>query len=214
LIKIFEHIKHLFGNGKNKILVGDGQNRTERIKKSLTYAKGIVYEIDNKYTIKWMSRETAEKYPEAIGKKCYEAFAGNNEPCHDCSCKKVIATGEIQTSLRHLNYAKTNGGGYWKGISMPIFDNQKNITGVLLYSQQIEDPDTHRHTLLDENLPVIADKELDTFIKDNYRIVFDSIHLPLCITANNLKLVFHNEAFAKIIGRSNSELTGEPITEL
>ncbi len=215
MTKWLAHIKQLFSlNGKSKTFAAVGFHSAEKIKKSLAYAKGIVYEIDNDYTIKWVSRETAEKYPGVIGGKCYEAFAGNSEPCNDCYCKKVFATGEFQTSLKHLNYAKTNGGGYWKGISMPIFDNQQNIKGVLLYSQKIDDPDTHRHALLNANLPVIADKELDTFIKDNYRIVFDSIHLPLCITGNNLKIVFHNESFAKIIGRGNRDLIGEEITEL
>jgi len=216
LSKIVKYLKDLLRfNGDVPSSLVDKITDVENIKNSLINSKGIVYSIDKNFNITWMNIETAKKYPNAFSKKCFKEFADLDVPCPNCYCTKAMQTGEFQSSIRHLNYPTTiKGGSFWRGFSVPLFNENKKVMGALTFSEEIEDTQQHRNKLLEENLSRISDTELDDFIHKNYEIIFENLHLPICITGNNLKAIFYNQSFAKIIGYGNEDLTDKAITDL
>ncbi len=214
--KIGKYLKALFSSEVKALKAGIDDNGTsETIKQSLKYARGIAYAIDKNYQITWISNETALKYPNAIGQKCYMKFADYDSPCPDCYLQKAMKSGIIQTSVKHLNYASVlSGTSFWEGISIPLYNHNHKIIGAISFSQEIENIEKHREKLLEEKLPEIEENEIDVFIKSRYDVIFESLHIPICITGNNLKVVFHNKAFSKVIGRNGHSLSKELITDL
>jgi len=214
--RLAEYIRRIFRNTGNTL---SGQDEfipgNEYLQSELSNTGNIMYSIDKEFNIKWLNKQTSEQYPNAIGKKCHEVFAKNHLPCPDCSCTKALATGQVQKSVRHLNYAPTiKGRGYWESILIPLFDSSKHVTGALTISQEIEDIEKLREELINKNMPKLADNELDIFIKQNFRKVFDSLYIPICITGNNLKVVFSNNSFSEILSKSDENLTDRYITDL
>jgi PAS domain S-box-containing protein len=216
LVNLLKYIKNIFSfDGNGMKIISDETDKSDLLKKSLINAKGIAYAIDKNYNITWTSNETSQLYPNSVGKKCYEKFAESDIPCPDCYCQKAMEIGRMQTSVKHLNYASPDSGGsFWEGLSIPIYNNNHQISGAISFSQQIENIKKHRDKLLESNLPVIDERELDIFIKDNYDVIFESLHIQICITANNLKIVFNNKSFSELTGKDGQDLADNLITDI
>lgn len=215
-IKIFDKLLSFFGI-KNDITpprLSNGDELSRNLSIFNNY-DGIVYYIDTNYRIHWANSTTLSKYPNAIGKKCHELFSKNSTPCPDCFCVKAIESGQVQNGLKFLSYSSDKiESGYWENTALPVFDSEHNFVGALSVSNQIDDITNYRNKMIKSSLTEVADKEFDAFIKENYKAVFDSLHIPFCITGNNLKINFYNEAFLNLIGLSDADLQGEYISKI
>lgn len=176
---------------------------------------GIVYYVDNNFRIQWANRTTLNKYPNAIGKKCHELFSKNATPCPDCYCAKAMESGQTHKGLKYLSYSSNEiERGYWENTSLPLFDAEQKLIGALSISHQIDDIANYQKVMIQSSMTEVSNDEFDAFIKDNYKEVLDSLHIPFCITGNNLKINFYNDAFSKLMGLPDSDLQGEYISKI
>ena len=149
---LFEYVRKLFKTAGSSFTGHDDYiSDNEYLRSKLTNTENIMYSVDTDFNIKWLNKYTSELYPDADGKKCFEVFANSKIPCPDCYCSKALSTGQVQKSVRHLNYAPTiKGKGYWESIQIPIFDKSKQVTGALTISQEIEDTERMKDELLEK----------------------------------------------------------------
>jgi len=76
--------------------------------------------------------KTGHTADELMGKKCYEVFHGNPEPCTDvlCTIKEIMEKGEV---ARNIHTHRTKDGGVWNAevSGAPMKDEEGNIIGVI-----------------------------------------------------------------------------------
>jgi diguanylate cyclase (GGDEF)-like protein/PAS domain S-box-containing protein len=84
---------------------------------------------------------TKEKWHSAnmplVGKKCYEAFHGRNQPCKVCPVQETIRT--LKPACCIVSFRDNNNNtGFLDLYSFPMFDEKtKNLIGVIEYARDI-----------------------------------------------------------------------------
>ncbi len=107
-------------------VLGEDRERLEIILSSLNTGLAV---INPDLTIDWVNAETAKILPweELVGKVCYEAAGGLEEPCDGCGALQAFADGQIHETLR-----QSPVDGKWHQIvSVPIKDGNGQVEKVL-----------------------------------------------------------------------------------
>lgn len=123
-IKAFK--KEVFNLQTVRQVLGKDRERLEIILSSLNTGLAV---INPDLTIDWVNAETAKILPwdELVGKVCYEAAGGLEEPCDGCGALKAFADGQI-----HETFRQSPVDGKWhKIVSVPIKDGKGQVVKVL-----------------------------------------------------------------------------------
>ena len=71
-----------------------------------------------------------------VGKKCYFAYFGRDEPCENCPGIRAIEKRSMQTSIRHS--ATKDGSDRWREIfSFPFKDSRGDVVGAITMVRDI-----------------------------------------------------------------------------
>lgn len=79
-----------------------------------------------------------EARQDVLGKKCYQVFNCNREPCDSCIWKQVLDTGETIIRNSHPDDPVYHSGDY-RIYSSPILDKQGVATGIVEAAMDISD---------------------------------------------------------------------------
>ncbi len=118
--------KEVFNLHQDQQELEEGRERLEIILSSLNTGLAV---INPDLTVDWINAETAKILPweELVGKVCYEAAGGLEEPCEGCGALKVFVDGQIHETLR-----QSPVDGKWHQIvSVPIKDGNGQVEKVL-----------------------------------------------------------------------------------
>ncbi|MDI6402189.1 PAS domain S-box protein [Balneolaceae bacterium ANBcel3] len=82
---------------------------------------------------RWFSHEMP-----LVGKKCYEAFQGRNEPCEVCSCAQSLQ--ENRRAVEIIPFVKKGDTNGWlEQFSYPLHDSKGNVSGVVEFVRDVTD---------------------------------------------------------------------------
>lgn len=93
---------------------------------------------DLNYNVIFQNDVITKLFGNAIGKKCYSAFEGNDEICEGCPAEKALKDGETHVSLREIQDADGRIT-YWENTATPIRDSEGRINSCLEISRDITD---------------------------------------------------------------------------
>ena len=95
----------------------------------------IVYRNNDMETV-WASKSMADWHgmtqEQIIGRVCYKARFGRNEPCEDCHIVEAMKSGK-----RHELEKQLPDGKFWHVIVNPAFDDCGKVVGTIEVSQDI-----------------------------------------------------------------------------
>jgi PAS domain S-box-containing protein len=143
----------------------------------------VVYQ-DLDHRILWLNNvalgSIADSVDKVIGRKCYTIFHKRDEPCINCPTDRVKVTGKPSEGEITLY-----NGRIFSAHAYPVFDEQKNIIGILDISNEITEQKRaelklreteRRYHLLADNVAdviVVLDMELNlTYISPSACAVF------------------------------------------
>ena len=213
---IAETLMNLFTSNKNKNLskIFDG-SKSDVISDSLFLSNEIIYTIDHNYMISWANKEALSYNPKAIGKKCHELIYESSVACQNCKCQIALKTNIVQTSLILSNFKNGNGHQtYINEIVLPLVNENNSRFAAMIICSPVENIMEYKEGELQKVTLQNDKKDFIEYLCDNYEQIFENQHLPLCITGNNLRIKYSNEAFAKILETKRDSLFSELITEV
>ncbi|HNW39592.1 MAG TPA: PAS domain S-box protein [Candidatus Omnitrophota bacterium] len=154
--------------------------------------------LDPEMNVVWCNL-TKEKWHEhnlpLVGKKCYAAFHGKNEPCQNCPVKETFKTLKpaVNVSPKHDKEGKIVG--YFDLYSFPMFDEKtKKISGVIEYVRDI----TQRKTA----------EEALRYSEEKFKTIFENSNIGMLIVDIQTRdFVLSNKAVQKMLGYSKDELS-------
>lgn len=130
-----------------------------------------------------------------VGKKCYEAFRGRNEPCEVCASRRTLETGEADVE-----------------IVSKIGADSKAVGWLELYSFPLLDPDTGRTKGVIEYLrDITARKEAEESLqkeKDFIDALFHTVGALVVVRDPQGHIVRFNQAFEETTGYTLDEIRG------
>jgi len=95
----------------------------------------IVYRNRDMETV-WASKSMADWHgmtqEQIVGRVCYKARFGRNEPCEDCHIVEAMKSGKRQELEKQLP-----DGKFWHVIVNPVFDDSRKVVGTIEVSQDI-----------------------------------------------------------------------------
>lgn len=138
------------------------------------------------------------KKDEMVGKNLYDIFPFLKDTGVDKEYERVFSTGE---SLKTEERTEYHGSKIYTVTSkIPIKDGGGKVTQVITIMRDITDLKK-----VEETLKELADK---------YSKIVELAREGICIDDENEKMIFVNDAFAKIVGYEKSELFGKSIFDL
>ncbi|RLF41118.1 MAG: hypothetical protein DRN21_00875 [Thermoplasmata archaeon] len=138
------------------------------------------------------------KKDEMVGKNLYDIFPFLKDTGVDKEYERVFSTGEPLKTEERTEY---HGSKIYTVTSkIPIKDGGGKVTQVITIMRDITDLKKVEETL----------KEL----ADEYSKIVELAQEGICIDDENEKMIFVNDAFAKIVGYEKSELYGKSIFDL
>ena len=123
---------HLEKNITNK----KTETHEKRFRKILESFPDIIFELDEDFNIIWANKVALDIEPLAIGRKCYQAFVGEEKPCAGCAIVNALKTGETQQSVTHHKEFQ-NGEKYWENVAIPVKNAYGNISSIIEVSRDI-----------------------------------------------------------------------------
>jgi len=110
----------------------------EDSQKFLQHAGVGVTIINSEYQIEYANPLVKETHGEIEGKKCYEAFVWDTEPCGECPLREVF--GGANHSQMMTRYYNKDGQQRWYHInSTPLRDREEKVSSVINVSTDITD---------------------------------------------------------------------------
>jgi len=113
------------------------------------------YIIDSDYNLKAInsarSKRTGLRPNQLVGKRCYQALYGRNEPCPACLVNLTLLRGQITQRLERV-WHESNEMQEWEISSYPIRNDAGTVIQVILSEQDI----TEKHRL--ENQLIQSEK--------------------------------------------------------
>ncbi|MFQ5864677.1 MAG: PAS domain S-box protein [bacterium] len=110
-------------------------NSKKRLQSIFDAITDIIYQVNHDFEIIMANKESAQlcnTQPERlIGKKCYEAYFGHNEPCMDCPAKATFETGERKF------LEKNHNDEIFEMSSYPLITEDGEIESVVVYSKNV-----------------------------------------------------------------------------
>lgn len=100
----------------------------------------MILKVDTDMTVVWANKAALDKSPQVIGRKCYEAYLGYNEPCENCPCVQALRTGQIVEGTMALPSGKdSDDTAHWENIGIPVFDSSGRVNGMIEISKNVSD---------------------------------------------------------------------------
>lgn len=155
----------------------------------------IVYRNTDLETV-WASKSMAEWHgltqEQIVGRVCYKARFGRNEPCDDCHIVKAMKLGQRQEMEKHLPDGKT-----WHVVVNPAVDDSGKVVGTIEVSQDITDRKKAHKEL--EKSKDILEKTFSSL--DSAVFILDAQKPPLIKDCN--------PAAIEIFGYEKNEIVGK-----
>lgn len=149
--------------------------------------------VNDKLEIIWANKTAAlsvNKIPQEMkGQKCYELWADPEKPCDNCPTFKAF-----KTKIAHNSIINTPDGRIWNESGVPIFDNNKELIGVVEIARDITEF-KRNEVILAKSLEEkeILLKELYHRTKNNMNVISSLLNLQTRnINDDNLKEVIKN----------------------
>ena len=134
-----------------------------------TISEHIIY-YDKEFNIISANKSAADSInlnpEELIGRKCYELWHNQNEPCEGCPVIKAFKSGKLTTAEM-----KTPDGRIWLVKGHPLYDNKGDIIGVVEITrditklkhieQRLKESEEKYKNLVDNILDQIIETNLD-----------------------------------------------------
>ncbi|MBI5238752.1 MAG: PAS domain-containing protein, partial [Deltaproteobacteria bacterium] len=137
----------------------------------------------------------AEAMP-LVGKKCYEAFRGRNEPCEVCASRRTLETGEADGEIVSKIGANSKTVGWLELYSFPLLDPETGkIKGVIEYLRDITARKDAEGSLQKE--------------RDFIAALFDTIAALVVVFDPQGRIVRLNHAFEETTGYALKEVKGK-----
>ena len=100
----------------------------------------MILKVDTDMEVIWANKTALDKSPHVIGKKCYEAYLGFDEPCENCPCVQALKTGQIVEGTMELPSCKdTDEIIHWENIGIPIFGPNGQVNGMIEISRNVSE---------------------------------------------------------------------------
>ncbi len=99
---------------------------------------GILIYFDHQMRARWINKEIYRKYPDAIGKNCYEIFCSRNEKCGTCAFHKSLESGKIERSTQRIGiFGKDGDEMVFDITASPVKGRLGKILGVIVIAQNV-----------------------------------------------------------------------------
>jgi len=169
--------------------------KSEREKSAILNAMSeLVAYQDTDHNVLWTNKAAAESVDEdqedLKGRKCYEIWAGREEPCEICPVSKAIETGEI-----HRDEITTPDERVWGITGYPV----KKETGEIIGIVEVTLEDTKRKR---------AEEALRESEK-KYRNLLETTSQGYWMVNPELKNIEVNDSICKMLGYRPDEMLGK-----
>lgn len=151
-----------------------------------------IFVEDKNYTIIRANAAVLRDYnftpQEILGKKCYEVFRGNREPCPGCPVTETIITG--RPAFGEMDNPRLKGSYYVR--TYPIFDRRGQVAEVV-----VED--------------ISKSKKLEEELKDSeirFRHIVEQANDGILVVGEENRIELANKTAAQITGYSLETLAG------
>jgi len=92
----------------------------------------MIIQTNRDHIIIWANQTALDMKPDAVGKRCYEAFLNSDVVCTNCPCEKAIASGGVERSLvHHQTVNGIEGESYWSNVCIPVKDENGRLKSFL-----------------------------------------------------------------------------------
>jgi len=154
----------------------------------------IVYRNTDMETV-WASKSMADWHgitqEQIIGRICYKARFGRNEPCEDCHVVEAMKSGKRRKLEKQLP-----DGKYWHVIVNPAFNDSGEVIGTIEVSQDITERKRAEQVLRQS--------------EEKYRKLFEEAQDGIFLAdAKTGIIVDCNLAAAEMVERKKSEIIGQ-----
>ncbi|MBN1227934.1 MAG: PAS domain S-box protein, partial [Deltaproteobacteria bacterium] len=110
----------------------------EQLRTILNSSPDMIMQVDTNMKILWANKTALNMNPKAIGQACFKAFAGNEEPCPGCPCKRALKTGQIEIGTKYQPAIKgIQGESYWEDIGVPLKDGNGKIVSLIEIARNV-----------------------------------------------------------------------------
>ncbi len=128
-----------------------------------------------------------------LGRKCYDAFLGRSERCHDCPAQAALDTGKLQ-SYETQRQGPEGPDGWLEVHVSPVFDSSGRAVAVLEYARDITKRKLAEQAMArsEENYRLLVENQAGVVVK------FDA----------QGNILFASPGLCRVLGRTEGELIG------
>lgn len=99
---------------------------------------GILILFDRHKKAQWINGATYRKYPDAIGKSCFQIFCSENEKCSTCAYNKCFETGNIESTTQRIGvFGKDDDETVFDITASPVKTRTGEVSGVIVIAQNV-----------------------------------------------------------------------------
>jgi PAS domain S-box-containing protein len=166
----------------------------KRFKNITNSIKELLVLLDQNFKVQMINSTLGQAYKVSLddyaGKHCYELFYGRNDICEGCPANKVLSDGEVTRALRYRP-----DGRIYEGTAFPFFEDNGNITGVVVIGCDITEQ-----------------KQAEEKLKESekkYRNLLETTSQGYWLVNTELKNIEVNPSICKMLGYRPDEMLGK-----
>ena len=150
--------------------------------------------INQDLVIEYQNDFLAQRFPDALGRKCHQVYRAAEAPCDPCPALKAITTGAWQRSQ-----VTARDGRIYELTSSPFTDTDGKVKAI----EVVRDITARQQAKAD----LLASEA-------RYRALFEHSHEALLFGSIEGKILEANPAAAQLLGYAREELIGLPVAKL
>jgi diguanylate cyclase (GGDEF)-like protein/PAS domain S-box-containing protein len=128
-----------------------------------------------------------------VGKKCYQAYHQRNKPCEICPVEKTLKTHKAAHFVSPMEDKEGKTVGYFDLYSFPMFDDNKELIGVIEYVRNITEQKAAEAAL--------------RLGEEKFKNIFEHSNVGMLIAdAQTQNFVLSNSAMQRMLGYTKEEL--------